>query len=112
MSNRLVPAKFRHVSVVLDLPHGHIWTFDEVDVFVDSVLRGGIPLPRLGRTRIHGDRVSAKVISSVPIKRAALHYTTDTGEWQKRRWLTVPAEVKRGTITARLPGQGPLVWFL
>jgi dienelactone hydrolase len=111
-SYRLVPAKFRHVSVVLDLPHGHIWTFDEVDVFVDSVLRGGTPLPRLGQTKINGDRVSAKVVSRLPIKRAALHYTTDTGEWQKRRWQTVPAELKRGTITARLPRQRPLVWYL
>ena len=93
-SYRLVPAEFRHVSVVLNLPHGHIWTFDEVDVFVDSVLRGGTPLPRLEPMKTDGDRVSAKVVSPVPIKEAALHYTTDTGEWQKRHWQTVPAEVK------------------
>jgi len=111
-SYRLVPAKFRHVSVVPGLPHGHIWTFDEVDVFVDSALRGGIPLPRLGRMEIHGDRVSAKVISPVPIKHAALHFTPDTGEWQKRRWQTVPAELKGNTISARLPGQRPLACYL
>jgi dienelactone hydrolase len=111
-SYRLVPARLRHLSVVLDLPHGHIWTFDEVDVFVDSVLRGGLPLPRLGPTKTDGDRVSAKVVSPVPLKGAALHYTTDTGEWQKRRWQTVPAEVKGGTITARLPGQRPAAWYL
>jgi dienelactone hydrolase len=111
-SYRLVPAKYRRVSVVLGLPHGHIWTFDEVDVFVDSVLRGGIPLPRLGRMEIHGDRVSAEVISPVPIKHAALRYTTDTGEWQKRRWQTVPAKLMGHTVSARLPGQHPLVCFL
>ena len=111
-SYRLVPAKFRHVSVVPGLPHHHIWTFDEVDVFVDSVLRGCPPLPRLGRTRIDGDRVSATVVSPRPVKQAALHYTTDTGEWQKRRWQAVPAELKGNTVTARLPGERPLVWFL
>jgi dienelactone hydrolase len=110
-SYRLVPAKFRHVSVVLNLPHGHIWTFDEVDVFVDSVLRGGHPLPCLEHTRIDGDRVSAKVISPVPIERAALPYTTDSGDWQKRRWQTVPAKLEANTVTARLPGQRPLVWY-
>ena len=107
-----MPARFRHVSVVLGLPHHHIWTFDEVDVFVDSVLRGRPPLPRLGPTQIEGDRVSAKVVSPRPVKLAVLDYTTDTGEWQKRRWHTSPADLKDNTITARLPGQRPVVWFL
>jgi len=111
-SYRLVPAKFRHVSVVLNLPHGHIWTFNEVDVFVDSVLRGGTPLPFLGPMKIDSDSVSAKVVAPVPIKEAALYYTCDTGEWQKRRWETVPAEVGYGIISAHLPAQRPLVWFL
>jgi len=111
-SYRLVPAKFRHVSVVPGLPHGHIWTFGEVDVFVDSVLRGGPPLPRLEPMEIHGDSVSTKVISPVPIKQAVLNYTTDTGEWPKRQWQTAPAELKGNTITARLPGQRPLVYYL
>jgi dienelactone hydrolase len=111
-SYRLVPAKFRHVSVVLGLPHHHIWTFDEVDVFVDSVLRGGLPLPRLERMKTDGDRVSARVVSPRPVKQAALNYTTDSGEWQKRRWHTSPADLKDNTITARLPGQRPVVWFL
>ena len=69
-------------------------------------------LCRVWGNEIDGDRVSARVISPVPIKQAALHYTTDTGEWQKRRWQTVPAELKGHTITARLPGQRPAVWFL
>ena len=111
-SYRLVPAKLRHVCIVLNLPHGHIWTFDEVDVFVDSVLRGGTPLPCLGPMKLHGDRVSAKVTALVPIKEAALRYTTDTGEWQKRRWESAPAGVEHGTVSARLPAQRPLVWYL
>ena len=111
-SYRLVPPKYRHVSVVLNLPHGHIWSFQEVDAFVDSVLRGGTPLPCLGRAKIVGDDVRVKVVAPVPIKSAALHYTTDTGEWQKRRWETVPAEVQRDAVSARLPALRPLVWFL
>ena len=111
-SYRLVSAKFRHVSVVLNLPHGHIWTFDEVYAFVDSVLRGGTPLPRLARAKIDGDHVSAKVIAPAPVKSAALNCTADAGEWQKRRWITVPAEVRGDTVSARLPAQRPRVWFL
>jgi dienelactone hydrolase len=111
-SYRLVPPRFRHVCVVLNLPHGHIWNFNEVDVFVDSVLRGGPPLPWPGQPKIDGDRVRAKVISPVPLKEAVLNYTTDSGEWQKRRWQSSPAELKDDTVVARLPGQRPLVWFL
>jgi dienelactone hydrolase len=111
-SYRLVPANLRHVSIVLKLPHGHIWTFDEVDVFVDSVLRGSSPLPRLGPMKTDGDRVSAKVFAPVPIKEAALRYTTDTGEWQKRNWQSAPAAVEHGSVSARLPDQRPLVWYL
>jgi hypothetical protein len=97
---------------VLDLPHGHIWNFNEVDVFVDSVLRGGLPLPWPGQPKLDGDRVRAKVVSPVPLKEAVLNYTTDSGEWQKRRWQTSSAELKDNTILARLPGQRPLVWYI
>ena len=110
-SYSLVPAKFRNVSVVLNLPHGHIWTFGEVDAFVDSVLRGGVPLPRLGPMQVKRGRVSAKVAAPVPIKEAALCYTTDTGQWQKRRWQTVPATLESGGISAPLPVQRPLVCY-
>jgi dienelactone hydrolase len=47
-SYRLVPPRFRHVSVIINLPHGHIWTFEEVDHFTDSFSRHGMPLPQLG----------------------------------------------------------------
>jgi dienelactone hydrolase len=111
-SYRLVPPRLRHVCVVLNLPHGHIWTFNEVDVFVDSVLRVSPPLPRLEQPKIDGDRVSVRVISPVPVKEAALNYTTDSGAWQTRHWQTVPGELKDNTIVARLPTQRPLVWYV
>ena len=111
-SYRLVPAHLRHVSVIPDLPHHHTWTFAEVDQFVDSVLRGGAPLPHLSATAIHGDLVTATVVSSAPIKQASLLYTTDTGEWQKRRWESVAAQTKGDTILAHLPSQRPLTWYL
>ena len=82
------------------------------NVVEEMAIAGGIPLPRLGRMEIHGDRVSAKVISPVPIKQAALHFTADTGEWQKRRWQTVPAELKDNTLSAPLPEQRPLACYL
>jgi dienelactone hydrolase len=111
-SYRLVPASLRHVSVVLNLPHGHIWTFDEVDRFVDSVLRGGTPLPRLGPMRTHGDIISVTVDSRAPLRHAALNFTSDTGEWQKRHWEAVPVQVDGHTITAHAPDGHPTAWFI
>jgi len=62
--------------------------------------------------KIKGDHVSAPVASRVAIKQTQLHYTTDTGDWQKRQWQTVPAELHRNIISATLPPQRPLVCFL
>jgi dienelactone hydrolase len=111
-SYRLVRERLRHVCVVLDLPHGHIWTFGEVDQFVDSVLRGGAPLPQLQTLRIREGVATANVASPVPLRNAELHFTTDGGTWQQRRWETVPATLERNLITARVPSQRPLVCYL
>jgi dienelactone hydrolase len=111
-SYRLVAPRLRHVSVIINLPHGHIWTFNEVDSFADSILRSGTPLPRLSPMHIKGDKVSAQVVGAVPLKEAALHYTADTGEWQKRRWEKSVADVHGNRISAELPQQRPIVCFL
>jgi dienelactone hydrolase len=112
-SYRLVPAALRHVSVIPDLPHHrYIRTFPEVDQFVDSVLCHGTPLPRPGTLTIKGDLVTAIVAAPVPLKEASLLYTTNTGEWQKRQWATIPAQVNGDIVTAHIPSQRPLSWYL
>lgn len=109
---RLVADRWRRVSVVLNLPHGHIWTFAEVDQFADHVLRGGPALPQLQPMQITGRQVTAAFTSTTTVKQAALNFTSDPGPWQKRRWQTVPAEINGNTITATLPEPRPLVFFL
>lgn len=111
-SYRLVPARDRFVDTIVGLPHGHIWTFGEVDAFVDSVLRNGTPLPRVGPMTLSGTSASAVVTSVVPIRSATLCYTTDSGPWQKRNWKSVPANVAEGSVNAVLPPERPLVAFL
>ena len=41
--------KARTVSVECGSARGHIWTFGEVDAFIDSHLKGETTLPRSGR---------------------------------------------------------------
>ena len=109
---QLVAERLRHVSVKIKLPHGHIWTFAEVDQFVDSHLKGGQPIATLDAMRVSGERVTTKVSAVVPVTKAEFHFTTDSGAWQKRNWQTVPAEVKDGIVTAPLPAERPLVCYL
>jgi len=109
---QLVAERFRKVSVKIKLPHGHIWTFGEVDAFVDSHLKSTPPLATLDVMRISGERVTAKVSAPVPVTKAEFHFTTDTGPWQKRQWFSKPAEFKDGIVTAPLPTERPLVCYL
>jgi cephalosporin-C deacetylase-like acetyl esterase len=110
-SFRLVHADVT-LSILPDRPHGHIWSFQEVDAFIDHHLRGGAALPRLGPMQTTGDRVSATVTGPSPVTKAVLNYTTDSGPWQKRRWQTAAAQVGDGKVTARLPSDRPLVYYL
>lgn len=109
---QLVAERLRKVSVKIKLPHGHIWTFGEVDQFVDSHLKGGQPLATLDAMKIAGESAATKVTATVPVTKAEFHFTTDSGPWQKRNWQTVPAELKDGVVTAPLPAGRPLVCYL
>jgi dienelactone hydrolase len=110
-SYELVSPSWRTVSVKVGLKHGHYWEFSEVDSFVNHALVGSLPLPQLSPLRIHGNNAAARVRSKVPLKKAELHYTTDTGEWQKRQWQTIDAEFKGRKVAAQLPTERPLVCY-
>ena len=100
------------LSLRVRLPHGHIWTFKEVDAFVDSQLKGGDPMPRLSEMKIVGGVASARFKSKAPVSKAELNYTTDSGPWQKREWKTIPATSEHLSISARMPSPRPMVCFL
>ncbi len=111
-SYRLVPARWRHLSVVVNLPHGHIWTFQEVDAFVDAALRGAPPLARMGNPNVAGGMLSANLDRPVAAKNVQLCYATNSGPWQKRVWMTAPAQIDGRRVFAEVPPRAPLVGFL
>jgi dienelactone hydrolase len=110
-SYQAVPGS-RTISVRVRLQHGHIWTFGEVDAFIDSYLTKGDPLPKIGEMKSAGDTVSATVESKRKLKAGHLHYAIATGPWQKREWKSVAAEMTDGRVTAKLPTDRPLVYYL
>jgi dienelactone hydrolase len=102
----------RTVLILIRMKHGHIWTFPEVDVFIDSHLRKGEPLPQVGEMKQTGDEVSASVTLKGKPKDAHLYYAVAEGPWQKREWKSVDAEITDGRISAKLPTERPLVYYL
>lgn len=109
---RLVPEKWRHVSVAVDRPHGHIWTFPEVDAFVGSVLREEPALVQIGGPKVVANELSAQLSRATGFKDLTLCYTTDSSVWQERKWRTAPAHIEGGKLIAELPSARPLVAFL
>jgi dienelactone hydrolase len=106
--------KQRDLCVTVNMPHGHPqgWAPVEIGLFADQHLRGGKPLARIESCRRDGGTVHVKYKAVLPMTSAALHYTTDTGMWSKRKWLTQPVRIDGTTVLANLPVTRPLVYFL
>ncbi len=110
----LVRPELRTLAVRVDLHHGHIWTYGEVDAFVDHVLQPGPdapPLVRLGEITHDDLTARAAVLPGSPALSAELHWTSATGAWQTRQWTTVPATLAESSISAALPADGPVSFF-
>jgi len=84
------------------MPHGHQpgWAPAEIGIFVDSFLKGGIPLATVGALSVSGTTLTLPYQSTVPIVSAELHYTVEEGLRSNREWITVPETVPGGQIVA------------
>ncbi len=88
--------------------HGHQpgWDPAEIGIFIDSILKDGVPLPRIGKMITHADTVSVPIESETKIEKAELHYTTDTGLRTERTWKSIAADLEDGKAIARgLPAE-------
>jgi dienelactone hydrolase len=112
-SYRLGPGP-RTLCITVNMPHSHQhgWAPQEIGLFVDSVLRGGAGLARLEPVVRNGPRVVVEYHSPSPIREAALHYTTDGGNWKERKWQTAPARLEHAQAMAELPAVQGITYFL
>ncbi len=112
-SYRLVPGRV-DLRIEVRMPHGHPqgWAPQEIGLYVDGILKGGDPLPRLGPMKTAGGKAAASFTAKVPVRRGQLHYTSDTGPWQKRQWASADATVAGNTAQAALSDKRPLVYYL
>ena len=114
-SYQLVAAP-RTLCITVNMPHGHQagWAPPEIGAFVDSVLKDGPPLVTLSPVTVEGERLSTGYSPQESLAKAELHYTTDSGPWQKRTWTSIPAEVDTTahSISAPIPAARPVACFL
>lgn len=112
-SYAVVPGE-KQMRIQVNMPHGHPpgWAPQEIGLFIDSKCRAGKALPVPGKPEIRGDHVVVTCEAVTALKKAELHYTTDTGLRSKRKWITVPATITGTTITATKPPAEANMWFL
>lgn len=106
--------KNRTLTVIVGLPHGHPqgWAPREIGLFVDAHLKDGKPLARISSAKRNDSKVDLHFTTSAPIAKAGLHYSTDTGPWQKRKWRTIDLKPADGTVKAKLLAARPMVYFV
>ncbi|MFZ4764634.1 MAG: alpha/beta hydrolase family protein [Roseimicrobium sp.] len=104
----------KQMRIQVNMGHGHPpgWAPKEIGLFIDSHCISGTPLPVPGKPAIEGDQVQVTYTSKTALKKAELHFTTDTGPRSKRQWKSVPATLNGSTITAPKPPAEANTWFL
>ena len=95
------------LSIQINRPHGHIWTFPEVDAFIDRYLKNGEPLLSIGPLKIAGDTASATIGDGGTMVKAQL----DCAIGPNREWQSLPAEINGRVVSAKLPAGRPLVCY-
>ncbi len=102
------------LCVRLRMPHAHGGPGEspkEIQVFADSVVNHGPALARITGQGRSGATAWAKFKSPVPITKAELNYTRDSGPWTQRNWETLPATLAPGKTTATLPAGVTAYYF-
>jgi cephalosporin-C deacetylase-like acetyl esterase len=95
------------LCIQINRGHGHIWTFPEVDAFIDSYLKKGEPLLKVGPMKVEGEKASAVIAGSATVTKAQLDYANA----KDRIWQSVPAEVNGKSVTVNLPAVRPIIFY-
>lgn len=95
------------LCIQINRGHGHIWTFPEVDAFIDSYLKNGEPLLRIGPMKVEGEKASAAIAGTRTVAKAQLDYAIGPN----RVWKSLPAEINGTTVSVNLPVERPLICY-
>ena len=103
-----LPKSPRTLCLRVRMPHGHGPAGEnpeEIHLFANSILRQEKPLAAITDQGHAVEEAWATFKSDVPIAKAELAFTRDTGKWQDRKWEQLPADVdlKVNRVTAKIP---------
>lgn len=103
------------LSLRIRMPHGHGPAGEnpeEIHVFMNSILRGDKPFPKILELLGEGPIKSGRYQSEVRMVKAELCFTKDSGKWQDRLWESIPAVLNTdvSTFSAILPADAR-VWY-
>ena len=103
----------KNIAIKPAMPHGHIFDVPEALIFIDSVLQGGVPLAKVVRCSVDGEKVNAEVESKTALTSAELHFTTAPHtENPKRAWAAQPLVIDGKNITGDAPPTDATAWFI
>lgn len=102
----LVPGS-KQMRIEPGMRHSHPagWAPKEIGWFIDSYCKVGTPLVTLSEVKTSPEGiVTASYESELPLAKAALHYTSDSGPRSKRSWQKIEATISDSEIvSAGLP---------
>lgn len=93
----------RTIRIEPHMRHGHVpgWEPIEIQIFIDSILRGGSPLATVGPMKVDADGSASVAFESAhKIVKAELHFTTETGLRTKRKWDSTACAISEGMVIA------------
>ena len=111
-----LPKSDRTLCLRIRMPHGHGPAGEnpeEIHIFANQHLRGGQPLPRITGQGQSATEAWATFQSQVPVTKAELSFTRDTGRWQDRKWDQIPAEIDsaKGRVSAAIPDDAKVFYL-
>lgn len=108
-----VPGR-KQLCVTVNMPHGHVqgWAPAEIGLFVDQHVKQTPALPLVGNPILADGKVRLTCRSPLKLTKAALHYTTDTTDINKREWKTEPGVFEAGEAIISAPPENATAWFI
>lgn len=105
----------KKLVIKIGLKHNHRygWENEEIYYFINSYLNGAEPLPELGRPEVKRKLINVSIKAIVPVDKAYLNYTTDTGAMLKdRKWARREVAIKNNKVSLTLAPDNITSWFL
>lgn len=114
-TTKLVSKENRFVRITPNMGHDHLigWKPQEIAVFFNSILKDGVPLPRVTEVIKKDTIIEFNYISSLNIKDAYFYYSNDTLHINSERtWKSVKANINDNKIICQYPKEGFIYGYL